>query len=120
MVAYSDNYYCLEGLSGWAPAEYRECLERPDDLFQPLFAAHPELEAALAALEGGYPWCPGAGLHVRSANVSRARESVEASLRGEAGECDDSDRFTLEVLLDVADLLRYAEPRGLGLIERCA
>jgi hypothetical protein len=107
-------------LAGWATPEYRECLERPDDLFLPLLTAHPELEEALAELEGGYPWCSGAGMYVRPANVSRARRAVEASLRGEAGQWYDSDRYTLEVMLDVADLLRYAEPRGLGLIERCA
>jgi hypothetical protein len=32
----------------------------------------------------------------------------------------DADRSAREVLLDVADLLAYAERRGLGLIERCA
>jgi hypothetical protein len=119
LVAYSDNYYCLEGLAGWATAEYRECLERPDDLFLPLLAAHPELEEALAALEGGYPWCPGAGMYVRPANVSRARRVVEAAVHRPQG-WYDADRPAREVLLDVADLLAYAERRRLGLIERCA
>jgi hypothetical protein len=106
-------------LAGWATAEYRECLERPDELFRPLFAAHPELEEALTPLAGWYPWCSAAGLYVRPANVPRARQAVEAAVHRAQGwyEADEPAR---EVLLDVADLLRYAEPRGLGLIERCA
>jgi hypothetical protein len=111
--------YPLGTVVGWATAELRECLEPPDDLFRPLFAAHPELEEALAA-KGRYPWCYGAGLFVRPANVSKARRAVEASLRGEAGEWYDTDEFALNALRELADLLRYAERRGLGLIERCA
>ena len=43
--------YPLGTVASWATAEFRECLEPPDDLFRPLFAAHPELEEALAAYD---------------------------------------------------------------------
>jgi hypothetical protein len=108
--------YPLGTVAGWATAEFRECLEPPDDLFRPLFAAHPELEKDLAA-EGRYPWCYGAGLYVRPANVPRARRAVAASLTDDWGVTDE---FALNALRELADLLGYAERRGLGLIERCA
>jgi hypothetical protein len=44
---------------------------------------------------------------------------VEAAVYRPQG-WNDADIPAREVLQDVADLLRYAERRGLGLIERCA
>jgi hypothetical protein len=119
LTAYSDNYYCLKGLANWVGAEYRECLEWPDDVFRPLFAAHPELEEDLAKSPGRYPWCPAAGMYVRPANVSRARRAAEAALHRAQGWLD-ADLPAREVLQDVADLLWSAERSGLGVIERCA
>jgi hypothetical protein len=112
------NDYPLGTVAHWATSEFSECLEPPDDLFRPLFAEHPELEADLARVDLDSLFY-GAGRYVRPANVPRARRAVEASLP-EAGELDVSDEFALNALRELAELLRYAERRGLGLIERCA
>jgi hypothetical protein len=113
--------YPLGTVVGWATAELGECLEPPDDLFRPLFAEHPDLEEDLSS-EGRYPWCYGAGMYIRPANVPRARQAVEASLPEDRRwrPSYDSYDFAPAALWKLANLLRYAERRGLGLIERCA
>ncbi len=112
--------YPLGTVASWATAGFRECLESSGDLFRPLFATHPELKEEVRAVERWYPWYSGPGLYVRPGYVSRARLEVEASLRGEAGEWYDADEFALNAILELADLLRFAERRGQGLIERIA
>jgi hypothetical protein len=61
LVAYSDNYYCLEGLAGWTTAEYRECLERPDDLFQPCSPHIRNWRRPWRRWRGGIRGAPGRG-----------------------------------------------------------
>jgi hypothetical protein len=110
--------YPLGTVAFWAAEEFRECLEPPDDLFRPLFDEHPKLAHVL---ESKWPYLGsyGAGMYVRPANVSKARRAVEASLPA-SGEWDFENDFALNALWELANLLRYSERRGLGLIERCA
>jgi hypothetical protein len=116
LVAEVDDYP-LETVGGWATAEFRRLIKPPDELFRPLFKAHPELEEALQQ-EGRYPWS-GAGMYVKPAHVSRMGRAVEASVRN-AGKWKSPNEYALNALLQLAILLLYAERRGLGLIERCA
>src|SRR5262249_15077921 len=97
LVAEVDDYP-LETVTGWATPGFAKCLEPPDELFRPLFAAHPELEEALA-VEGRYPWS-GAGMYVRPANVSKAWRAAEASVR-KAEKWRSPNEFALNALLEL-------------------
>jgi hypothetical protein len=56
---------------------------------------------------------------VKPSQVPKMRGAIEASITG-AAKWRAPNEFALNALLKLAELARYAERRGFGLIERCA
>jgi hypothetical protein len=99
----------------WTTRELGECFETPHALFQPLFRSHPELKKALSLPYRNET----VGLYVRPENVARARRAAEAALPTPVSvEGSETRDYALNALRRLAELLCYAERRGLGFAER--
>jgi|GEM_PF-6937605 len=112
--AWELRYWFTESIRG-ASRELNACFETPHALFEPLLEEHPELESALSSRWRNER----VGLYIRPENVPAARLAAEAVLPTPVcvGSSEKEEPST-NALRRLAEVLCYAERRGLGFAER--